>query len=37
MLFCIGGLAVVVSAGIVSAHRRIDALLELFEADDNAG
>jgi len=32
---CIGGLAAVVCAGIISSHRRIDALLELLETDDD--
>ena len=34
-LFCIGGMAVVICAEIISSHRRIDALLELLETDDD--
>lgn len=36
LLFCIGGLAAVVCIEIISSHRRMDALLELLEADDQA-
>ena len=35
LLFCIGGLAAVVAAEIISSHRRIDAVLELLETDDD--
>jgi hypothetical protein len=35
LLICVSGVAVMVCVCIISAHRRIDALLELFDSDDD--